>query len=120
MLRDKCPKCASKRYKKNGHTHYGKQNYRCLDCGRQFVRECYKKYINDDEQQLVERLLLERLSLRGICRGLGISLTWLLSFLAVLYKNLPDDLNVSVKGHGNLRSYHCEMDEIERFNCTLR
>ncbi len=31
-----CPKCHSKAFKKNGFTRHGKQNHRCLDCGRQF------------------------------------------------------------------------------------
>ena len=31
-----CPKCESKAFKRNGYTRHGKQNHRCLDCGRQF------------------------------------------------------------------------------------
>ncbi|CDZ81339.1 Transposase [Candidatus Rubidus massiliensis] len=31
-----CPKCGSKAFKRNGYTRHGKQNHRCLDCGRQF------------------------------------------------------------------------------------
>lgn len=33
-----CPVCSSKAFKKNGFTRHGKQNYRCLDCGRQFSK----------------------------------------------------------------------------------
>ncbi|MGI9104894.1 MAG: IS1/IS1595 family N-terminal zinc-binding domain-containing protein [Pyrinomonadaceae bacterium] len=29
-----CPQCALSHTKRHGHTHYRKQNYRCLDCGR--------------------------------------------------------------------------------------
>ena len=32
-----CPDCHSSNIKKNGFTHYGKQNHRCKTCGRQFV-----------------------------------------------------------------------------------
>lgn len=32
----KCPQCASLAFKKNGYTRHGKQNHRCLDCGKQF------------------------------------------------------------------------------------
>jgi len=32
-----CPKCDSQYVVKNGHTHTGKQNFKCRDCGRQFV-----------------------------------------------------------------------------------
>lgn len=31
-----CPQCTSKAFKRNGYTRHGKQNHRCLDCGRQF------------------------------------------------------------------------------------
>lgn len=34
-----CPQCGSKAYKRNGYTRHGKQNHRCLDCGRQFSLE---------------------------------------------------------------------------------
>lgn len=34
-----CPNCSSKAFKRNGFTRHGKQNHRCLDCGRQFSLE---------------------------------------------------------------------------------
>lgn len=34
-----CPQCGSKAYKRNGFTRHGKQNHRCLECGRQFSLE---------------------------------------------------------------------------------
>ena len=55
------PRCRLSHIKMNGHTHYGKQNYRCLECGRQFVAD--SQHIGEDRQQLIKRLLLERLSL---------------------------------------------------------
>jgi transposase-like protein len=39
MTERNCPKCESKAIKKNGFTRHGKQNHRCLDCGRQFSLE---------------------------------------------------------------------------------
>src|SRR4029453_10913737 len=71
IIRDVCPQCKSPKYKKNGHIHNGKQNHHCHDCGRQFV-QCYEQYlIADDKRGLIERLLLERISLCGICRAVG-------------------------------------------------
>jgi len=32
-----CPKCNSEYILKNGRTRSGKQNFKCRDCGRQFV-----------------------------------------------------------------------------------
>jgi insertion element IS1 protein InsB len=88
-----CPRCGVSHTKKNGHTHYRKQNYRCLKCGRQFVSDSQR--VGDDKRALVTRLLLERVSLRGICRVTGLSLTWLLQFIAALSERLPDDLSVA-------------------------
>lgn len=34
-----CPRCNSKSLKRNGFTRHGKQNQRCLDCGKQFSSE---------------------------------------------------------------------------------
>src|SRR5205085_9143175 len=89
----RCPRCGLSHTKKNGHTHYRKQNYRCLSCGRQFVSDAQR--VGDDTRALVRKLRLERVSLRGICRATGLSLTWLLQFIAALYEQLPDDLCVA-------------------------
>ena len=43
---------------------------------------------------MTRKLVLERLSLRGICRVLSISLEWLWQFIAEVYDHLPDDLYV--------------------------
>ena len=43
---------------------------------------------------LIERLLVERISLRGICRAVGVGLKWLLGFLVQCFEALPDHLNV--------------------------
>ena len=50
-----CPSCKSKQIVKNGKIHNGKQNYRCRDCGRQFVENrqcavCYSDFWSAYEQ----------------------------------------------------------------------
>ena len=87
-----CPHCGLSNSKKNGHTHYGKQNHQCLHCGRQFVEDSQR--IDQPTRALIKKLLLERIPLRGICRVLDISREWLLSFIAEIYDELPDDLFV--------------------------
>ena len=42
---------------------------------------------------MINRLLLERISLAGICRVCGVSETWLYKHLKELYRDLPDDLH---------------------------
>jgi insertion element IS1 protein InsB len=118
VIRDVCPRCKSLRYKKNGHIHNEKQTHHCHDCGRQFVRRCEQYLIAEEKRTLIERLLVERISLRGICRAVGVKLKWLLGFLVQCIETLPDHLHVQpVVCHGNvmLRRLEVEADELASF-----
>lgn len=92
----KCSHCGSEQVKKNGHTHYGKQNYLCYECNRQFVENGQDWFVNESDKVLINKLLLERISLAGICRVCTISEKWLLSYIKALYSALPDDLNADL------------------------
>jgi len=94
LIRDTCPACGSSRHKKNGHTRHGKQNYQCKACERQFSGTADDRLITDERRTRVEHLLRERISLRGICRAVGVSLTWLLHFMVECFTACPDDLHV--------------------------
>ena len=89
-----CPICGSTRYKKNGHTRHGKQNHFCKSCERQFSVSNNPHLISDERQALIENLLRERLSLRGICRAVGVSYGWLLHFMVERFTACPDHLNL--------------------------
>lgn len=52
-----CPQCQSNAYKRNGYTRHGKQNHRCLNCGRQFSLEPYSV---DHAQNDIESILIEK------------------------------------------------------------
>jgi insertion element IS1 protein InsB len=118
IIRDVCPQCKSPKYKKNGHIHNGKQNHHCHDCGRQFVQCFEQSLIAEDKRVLIERLLVERISLRGICRAVRVTLKWLLGFLVQCFEALPEHLHVQpVTGHGNvmIRRLEVEADEMSSF-----
>ena len=89
-----CPTCHSENIKKNGHIHNGKQNYQCKECNRQFVENPEKKIIDDQQKKLIKKMLLERISLRGICRVMGVSLTWLLNFFRQVTNDIPDHMGI--------------------------
>jgi insertion element IS1 protein InsB len=112
-----CPHCRSSQIKLNGHTHYRKHNHQCLACGRQFVAD--SQLVSEQTKELIKRLLLERLSLSGICRAVGVSLRWLLNFIAELYDLLPDDLFVQspqrTTGHVRVLRLEAEADEMWSF-----
>ncbi|WP_041231830.1 IS1/IS1595 family N-terminal zinc-binding domain-containing protein [Deinococcus peraridilitoris] len=76
-----CPGCGSERTVKNGHLKSSKQRFLCRVCQRQFVLEPLKHPIDPATKQLVDKLLVERLSLRGICRAVGVSRSWLARYL---------------------------------------
>ena len=86
----RCPYCFGTNIKKNGrNTKKMKQRFKCKDCKRNFVLNGRDWYISDEQKIYIDRLLAERISLRGICRVIKISLTWLLIYVKHLYKGLP-------------------------------
>ena len=112
----RCPRCGVSHIKKNGRTHYDKQNHKCLECGRQFVDDSQR--VEHDRRELVRQLLLERIPLRGICRVVRVSLTWLLEFIAAEYEQVPDDLGVRLAsrvGTVRLMRLDAEADELWSF-----
>jgi insertion element IS1 protein InsB len=94
VVRATCPACHSPRYKKNGHTRHGKQNDQWKACGRQFRAEAIGRSMAPTQRRQIEQLWCERLSLRGICRTVGVSLPWLLHFMVECFPACPDDLHV--------------------------
>jgi insertion element IS1 protein InsB len=72
-----CPRCQGTRTVKNGTIHNGKPKWKCKDCGRQFVAEPTQRRISDQTKALVDRLLLELVSLAGIVRVTDVSARWL-------------------------------------------
>ena len=61
---------------------------------------------------------MERISLRGICRAVGVKLKWLLGFLVQCVEALPDHLHVQpITGHGHvmLQRLEVEADEMASF-----
>jgi insertion element IS1 protein InsB len=118
VIREVCPRCQSPKYKKNGHSRNGKQNHQCHDCGRQFV-DCFTQYrVSADTRALIERWLVERISLRGICRAVGVTLKWLLGFLVHCFEALPDHLHVQpVSGTHDvmMQRLEVEADEMSSF-----
>jgi hypothetical protein len=67
--------------RKNGHTRHGKQNHQCQACERQLSAGADHLSIAHERRTLIANLLRERISLRGIWRAVGVSLTWLLHFM---------------------------------------
>ena len=84
-----CPSCTSSYTVKNGHIHNGKQRFKCRDCGRQFSAQPTKEVIDPVTRELIDRLLLERLSLAGIARATQVSEQWLQTYVNEKYAKVP-------------------------------
>ena len=118
VLREACPQCGSRWYKGNGYIHTGKQNHRCKACGRAFVLNPENQVITAEQRTLIERLLLERISLRGICRAVGVGLRWLLQFMIECFQAAPEHLHIQSTAGTQVVILHrleAELDEIWSF-----
>jgi len=112
-----CPDCYSHKIKKNGSTHYGKQNHKCKVCQRQFVLN-NTHTIGLERRQRIEKALKERISLRGICRIFEVSLSWLQYFAHNLWEQTPDNLglpNEQLKQIKELQVFGIQADELWSF-----
>jgi insertion element IS1 protein InsB len=117
-VREVCPACGSRQFKKHGHIHHGKQNHQWHACPRQFVTEATERSITPGQHTLIERLLCERISLRGICRAVGVSLPWLMHFMVERCAACPEHLHAQLpKGpaHVVIHQMEAEADEIWTF-----
>ena len=90
-----CPTCASHNIVKNGKIHNGKQNHKCNDCGRQFVKDPQNKMIDDKTKALIDKLLLEKLPLAGIARVVEVSEPWLQQYVNAKYAQVPRQVSIS-------------------------
>ena len=90
----RCPRCDSTTIVRNGINATGKQNYLCKECGRQFVLDPLKLPISDETKELIDRLLLERISLAGIARVVQVSESWLQAYVNQKYQDIPRQLVV--------------------------
>jgi transposase-like protein len=94
------PICASSQTVKNGRIHNGKQRFKCHECGQQFVEHPQKKVIDQTTRELIDRMLLERISLAGIARVAQVSEQWLQSYVNEKSAQVPRQVQVSPKKRG--------------------
>ena len=107
-----CPTCGSHDISKNGTTRRGKQNYKCRDCGRQFVEDPQWKPKDKDTLNLVNLLLLEKIPLAGIARVTQVSDGWLQEYVNDTYAEVARTASVLPKAKGKLT---VQMDELWSF-----
>lgn len=107
-----CPNCGSKKVSRNGQNRHGKQNYKCRECGRQFVLNPAWKAITKEQQELMQRMLLERISQAGIARVLQVSEDTVQRYVNARAVVVKKQVEVSSKPKKRL---NVQMDELWSF-----
>ncbi len=95
-----CPTCQSVRIVNNGKIQNGKENNKYRDCGRQFVQNPQQKPIDESTKALINRLLLENLSLAGIARVAQVSEGWLQEYVNSKYNRMGRQVQVTALKKG--------------------
>nr|WP_232023870.1 hypothetical protein [Microcystis viridis] len=82
--------------------HNGKPKRQGKECGQPLVINPTNKTVSDETKQLIDKLLLERISLRGIARVTGVSWSWLQNYVNNKLAAVPRQIKVSDKPKGKL------------------
>jgi transposase-like protein len=92
-----CPDCQTDQFIKNGSNGTGKPKYACKACSRQSVDAPAWRVISDEIKGIIDRLLLERISLAGIARVVQVSESWLQAYVNEQYRQVPRTMYVRSK-----------------------
>jgi len=95
-----CPRWQSERVIKNGRIHSGKPKWMCKECKRQFVLDPQWRRVSNETKALIDKLLLEKISLAGIARVTMVSEPWLQAYVNANYAAVERTIQVSAKGWG--------------------
>ena len=97
-----CKYCHSDHVVKNGYNSAHTSKFLCHACCRQFVENPIQFRISDETKGLIDKLLLERISLAGIARVVGVSERWLQDYVNDKYQSIPREVKVMAKTHSRL------------------
>ena len=75
----------------------GRLDRECKECGKQFVEHPLTGPISEEKKAIIDRLLLETISLAGIARAMKVGETWLQSYVNKTYAEIPRSVEPSKK-----------------------
>jgi len=79
-----CPRCHSGKIIKNGSIHNGRQKYMC----RQFVGNPADRPVSEEKKELINRLLIRKISPAGIARAVCVFGIWLQGYVNGHYQGV--------------------------------
>jgi len=91
------PTCNSNHTVKNGTIHNRKFKGKCQSCGRQFVINSAPKMVDERTRKIIDKLLLEKISLAGIARATDASEKWLQDYVNRKYAEISRQVKVTKK-----------------------
>ena len=94
VVREVCPPWRSPRDTKHGHTRHGQHHHQWKACGRPCAAEAVDQGMVHAQRMRIAQLWCERVSLRGICRAVGVRLTWLVHRRVECLPTCPNHLYV--------------------------
>ncbi len=113
----RCPYCLGTNLQPKGWSRKKKRRMKCQGCKKHITKDGKSWFVSDSQIELIDKLLLERIALRAICRVIEVSLSWMLKYIKRLYNEQPDDLNyrIASKMEFNLQLIDSELDEMWSF-----
>lgn len=69
------------------------QKYKCKKCGRQFIKNPRNRRVEESKKKIIESALLERVSIAGIARMLGLSKRWTQNYVNSFYKTISPKID---------------------------
>jgi len=92
--KERCPYCLGTNLRPKGwNRKRTKRRLKCQNCKRHITQAGKSWFVSEEQISYINLLLAERLSLRGICRVIKVSISWLLKYMMKLYDSQPDDLH---------------------------
>ena len=115
--KQRCPYCLGTNLRPKGWSRKKQRRFKCKDCKKHITIKGKNWFISSFQIDLIDKLLLERLALRGICRVVNVSLSWVLLYIKKLYNNQAKDLNYRLpeKGEQSVQLIKSELDEMWSF-----
>ena len=113
----RCPYCLRTSLRLKGWSRNKKRRLKCKDCKKHITQGGKSWFISLSQIELIDKMLIERIALRAICRVVDVSLSWVLQHIKSLYAEQPENLNYRMpsKIKIDLQLIDSELDEIWSF-----
>ncbi len=104
-----CPVCNSENTIRNGSIHNGKPEFRCRQCGKQFIENPENKAVSQETGDLADRLPPEKIPPAGMAGTAKVPERWLRNCVSDKYDKIQKVVSVTDRQKGRLTTGCDEM-----------